>query len=189
MTQPQPNPIDPTTPAPAAETAQVAETAAAPETAAAAELDTWKQQAAENWDRYLRALADLDNYRKRARREREEAILAAREEVIRALLPALDNLERALEHSAPGTPLHEGLEQVKKQFARALADFGLVEIVPQPGDLFDHNAHEAIGHEPHPQFPENTVVALSQSGYRLGERLLRPARVVVSAGSAPAPSP
>lgn len=177
MTQPQSNDPNPTAPASPAENAPAAEFPTA-----TTELETWKQQAADNWDKYLRALADLDNYRKRARREKEEVAFAAREEVIRALLPALDNLERALEHSAPGTPLHEGLEQVKKQFARALADFGLVEIVAQPGDPFDHNLHEAIGHQPHPQLPENTVVTLSQSGYRLGDRLLRPARVVVSAG-------
>lgn len=182
MTQPLSNDSNPNVPGSPAEDAKPAEPTPS------AELETWKQQAADNWDKYLRALADLDNYRKRARREKEEAIVAAREEVIRALLPALDNLERALEHSAAGTPLHEGLEQVKKQFARALADFGLQEIVVQPGEPFDHDLHEAIAHEPHPQFPENTIVTLSQSGYRLGDRLLRPARVVVSAGSFVNPS-
>lgn len=180
MTKPETNPNDSVvSPTPSPTDAAAAEPVAAP-----GELDMWKQQAAENWDKYLRALADLDNYRKRARREKNEAILAAREEVIHALLPALDNLERALDHSEPGTPLHEGLEQVKKQFARALTQFGLVEIVPQPGDPFDHNLHEAIGHEAHPEVAENAVVRTLQSGYRMGDRLLRAARVVVSAGSA-----
>jgi molecular chaperone GrpE (heat shock protein) len=88
-----------------------------------------KAQAAENWDKFLRAAADLENYRKRVVREREELARGTREAVIAALLPALDNLERALEHSPADTPLHEGLLQVQKQFQRALADFGLTETI------------------------------------------------------------
>src|SRR5947209_15835040 len=87
------------------------------------ELDKAKAQAAENWDKFLRAAADLDNYRKRVARERDELIRSTRASVITALLPALDNLERALDHSEVGTPLHDGLLQVQKQFERALAEF------------------------------------------------------------------
>ncbi len=152
------------------------------------ELELLKQQAAEHWDNYLRAVADLDNYRKRARREKDEIAQFTREQVITALLPALDNLERALDHSPTGTPLHDGLLQVQKQFERALGEFGLVEIIARPGDPFDPNHHEAISHVPDPAHPEHAVIQQTQSGYRLGDKLLRPARVVVSSG-APTPAP
>jgi molecular chaperone GrpE len=141
-------------------------------------------QADENWDKYLRAVADLENYRKRAAREKDELTRYAREQVITALLPSLDNLERALDHSAEGTPLHDGLMQVHKQFQRALTDFGLVEILAKPGDPFDPNIHEAVGHIESADYPEGTVIEQLQSAYKLGDRLLRPARVVVSKGPA-----
>lgn len=148
----------------------------------AEDVEKLKAQAAENWDKFLRASADFDNYRKRAARERDELIRTSRENLIHALLPALDNLERALDHSPDGTPLHDGLLQVQKQFARSLADFGLVELIAKPGDPFDANIHEAISHIESPQ-PEGVIVEQLQSAYKLGDRLLRPARVVVSKGS------
>lgn len=145
------------------------------------ELEQLKAQAAENWDKFLRAAADLDNYRKRVAREKEELARFTTERVINSLLPALDNLERALEHSEAGTPLHDGLLQVQKQFERALAEFGLVEIVAKPGDAFDANLHEAVSHI-ESDLPEETVVEQLHSAYKLGDRLLRPARVTVSKG-------
>ena len=77
-------------------------------------------------------MAELENYRKRVLREREEQTRLAHESVISALLPALDNLERAFDHSPADTPLHEGLLQVQKQFARSLGEFGLVELIVKP---------------------------------------------------------
>lgn len=145
------------------------------------EVEQLKAQVAENWDKFLRTTADFDNYRKRVARERDELVRNTRENLIHALLPALDNLERALDHSPAGTPLHDGLLQVQKQFARSLADFGLVEIIAKPGDPFDANLHEAISHIESPQ-PEGVIVEQMQSAYKLGDRLLRPARVVVSKG-------
>jgi molecular chaperone GrpE len=153
---------------------------------AASELEKARAQAAENWDKFLRATADLENYRKRTARDRDEWIRAARESVISALLPALDNLERALEHSEPNTPLHEGLLQVQKQFQQSLATFGLSEIVAKPGDQFDPALHEAVSHVASPTQPENAIVEQLHSAYKLGDRLLRPARVVVSKGPLPA---
>ena len=151
-----------------------------------AELEQLKAQVAENWDKFLRASADFDNYRKRVAREREELTRFTRENVIAALLPALDNLERALDHSAAGTSLHEGLMQVQKQFARTLGDFGLVEIIAKPGDLFDTNLHEAVSHIESADQPDGAILEQLQSAYKLGDRLLRPARVVVSKGAPPA---
>src|SRR5262249_25429276 len=117
--------------------------------------------------------------RKRVIREREELLRAARESVINALLPALDNLERALDHSPEGTPLHDGLHQVQKQFGRALGDFGLVEVVAKPGDKFDPAIHQAVS-QIASELPEGCGVEQLQSAYKIGDRLLRPARVVVS---------
>ena len=147
------------------------------------ETEQLKAQAAENWDKFLRATADLENYRKRVARDREEWIRSARESVINALLPALDSLERALNHSEDGTPLHDGLLQVQRQFQRGLADFGLTEIIAEPGDIFDPATHEAVSQVESADHPEGTIVEQLQTAYKLGDRLLRPARVVVSKGS------
>ncbi len=147
------------------------------------ELEQFKAQAAENWDKFLRAAAELENYRKRVSRDRDELVRATRESVITTLLPALDSLERALDHSAEGTPLHDGLLQVQKQFQRALADFGLTEIITKPGENFDPTVHEAISQIESVDHPDGTVVEQLHSAYKLGDRLLRPARVVVSKGS------
>ena len=151
------------------------ETAPAPD-----ELEQFKAQAAENWDKFLRATADLDNYRKRVARDRDELVRNTRESVISTFLPALDNLERALNHSEAGTSLHEGLLQIQKQFERALADFGVTEVVAKPGDTFDPAVHEAVSQVESAEHSEGTIVEQLHSAYKIGDRLLRPARVVVS---------
>ena len=162
------------------------ETAPVPvEPVPATELEKALAQAAENWDKFLRATADLENYRKRVSRDREELVRSTRESVISALLPALDSLERALDHSEVDTPLHEGLLQVQKQFQRSLSDFGLTEIIAKPGDPFDPAVHEAVS-QVASELPEHAVVEQLHSAYTLGDRLLRPARVVVSKGPPPA---
>ncbi len=156
------------------------------------ELQQLKQRAAqaeEHWDKFLRSAADMENYRKRVAREREETVRNTRETVISALLPALDNLERALAHSPAGTALQEGLLQVQKQFQRALAEFGLEEITARPGDSFDPKVHEAVSHVESGEYPDGVILEQLQSGYRVGDRLLRPARVAVSKGPAPIVKP
>src|SRR5207253_1555330 len=95
---------------------------------------------------------------------------------------ALDNLERALSHSAAGTPLHDGLLQVQKQFERALADFGVTEIVAKRGEKFDPAIHEAVSQVESAEHPEGTIAEQLHSAYKVADRLLRPARVVVSKG-------
>lgn len=156
-----------------------------PQPEPAAEIEQLKAQAAENWDKFLRAAADLDNYRKRVGREKEELARYTTERLIGTLLPALDSLERALEHSDESTPLHDGLLQVHKQFQRALADFGLVEIVAKPGEHFNPEIHEAVSHVESADHDDGTIIEQLQSGYKLADRLLRPARVAVSKGAAP----
>jgi molecular chaperone GrpE len=190
-TQPEQNASPVSEPAPAAPTATTP--APAPKTPSTTKiikltepehekLKTDAAKAAENWDKFLRASADFDNYRKRVTREKEELTRSARETVIASLLPALDNLERALDHSPEGTPLHDGLLQVQKQFDRSLAEFGLAEITVKPGDAFNPNLHEAISHLESNDQPDGAIIQQVQSGYKLAEKLIRPARVVVSKG-------
>ena len=143
-------------------------------------------KADENWDKFLRAAADLDNYRKRVGREKEELARFTSERVVTALLPVLDNLERALDAAQKqgdaNPALLEGLQQVQSQFRRTLAEFGLQEVVANAGHPFDPNLHEAVSHIDSAEHPEGHVIEQLQRGYKLGDRLLRPARVVVSKG-------
>ena len=129
---------------------------------------------------YLRKLADFDNYRKRQEREMGEFRRYAKADLMRDCLPVLDNLERAL--SVPGgdgSGLREGVELVLRQFKDALARHGLTEVDPvnQP---FDPTQHEAISRNETPGVGEPTVVQVLQKGYVLGERLIRPALVIVA---------
>ncbi len=175
-------PVPSTPPANAAPLApEPPKTVTIPETELA-QLKADAGKAAENWDKFLRATADHENFRKRVVREKEELGRTAREDVIATLLPALDNLERALDHSPDGTPLHEGLLQVQKQIERALGEFGLVEIIAKPRDPFNPALHEAISHVESNDHPDGTVIQQIQSGYKLGDKLLRAARVAVSKG-------
>jgi molecular chaperone GrpE len=170
---------------------------AAPESAAVSpsELENLKAAAAkadENWDKFLRATADFDNYRKRVAREKEELARFTAERVVAALLPALDNLERALDASqkqGDQTALIEGLQQVHSQFRRTLEEFGLKEVAAHAGHPFDPHLHEAVGQATSAEHPEGHVVEQLQRGYKLADRLLRPARVVVSKGPPAAETP
>jgi len=133
---------------------------------------------------YLRKLADFDNYRKRQEREAEEFRRFANASLIRDCLPVVDNLERAL--AVPGDGgggVREGVELVLRQFKEVLARYGVVEIDPQ-GLAFDPSLHEAIGRQERSDVEENTVVSVMQKGYLFGERLLRPALVVVAGAPA-----
>lgn len=154
------------------------------------ELEELKAKAAkadENWDKFLRVAAELDNYRKRVAREKEELARFTSERVVAALLPALDNLERAIdaaqEHGVENSSLLDGITQVYGQFRRSLVEFGLQEVVAHAGHPFDPNIHEAVSHIESGEHPEGHVVEQLQRGYKLADRLLRPARVVVSKGA------
>lgn len=143
----------------------------------------------DNWDRYLRAAADLENLRKRQKREMDDARLESKGRVLKEMLPVVDNLERAIEHatSQAGTnPIVEGVQLVLRQFLTA---FERLDVTPieAGGQPFDPNLHEAISQAESDQ-PPGTVVQVLQRGYKSGERLLRPALVVV-AKAKPAPPP
>jgi len=162
--------------------------APAPVPPASDDLAALKAKADENWDRFLRAAADLENYRKRAAREKEELARFTAEKIVAALLPVLDNLERALaaaeQHTQKPEAILQGLTQVQTQFRRTLEEHGLKEVVAHAGHPFDPNLHEAVSHVPHAEHPEGVIIDQLQRGYKLADRLLRPARVVVSKGAA-----
>lgn len=139
-------------------------------------------------DLRLRAVADLDNYKKRAAREREELQKFAIEKLLVELLPVLDNLDRALESARPEMPLEgfvEGVRMNRRLFEETLAKFG-VQPFSAVGEEFDPRYHEAIQTVESHEHPANVVVRELVRGYRLHDRLVRPALVVVSSGPGPA---
>ena len=139
-------------------------------------------------DRLLRLQADFDNYRKRVARERAEEQQQAAERLILALLPALDHFELGLRnaqtHGGDAT-LVEGFRMIYQQLGEALKQAGLTPIVVD-GQLFNPHEHEAITSVPSEEYPVDMVITEVRRGYRLGEKLLRPAQVIVSSGPRPA---
>ena len=130
----------------------------------------------------LRTAADADNFRKRTRRELEEARRNGREDLLRALLPVFDNLERAIQSSLRSTDIKamaDGLTMVQRQFVDALAREGISR-VSTIGRPFDPTVHEAIQQVGTDEHPPGTVIAEVQPGYMQGERLMRAAMVVVA---------
>jgi len=152
--------------------------AAAPDTEALlAEVEKYKDAA-------LRSRAEFDNYRKRVVREKEDAIRYANSSLIENLLPILDNLELGLgaaKTASDAAGIVQGLEMVRKQLEDFLRGNG-VENVEAAGAAFDPNVHEAVGHEASPEVAEGMVVRQLRRGFKLRDRLLRPASVVVSKG-------
>ena len=144
---------------------------------ATAEINTQKE-------RYLRTVADLENYRKRAVREKEEARKQATCSLLEDILPILDNfrlgLKSAEDHEG-GKVFAEGFRMILTQMESALKQNGLEEINPG-GDVFDPNYHESIAHMPSDSVEDGHVIEVHRIGYRINERLLRPAQVVVSSG-------
>jgi molecular chaperone GrpE len=141
-------------------------------------------EAARLKDAWLRTAADFDNFRKRARRDVDEARRGGREEMVRALLPVFDNLDRAIQSSARASDVKamvDGLSMVHRQFVDALGREGLAR-VPTVGHPFDPGIHEAIQQVDTDEHAPGTVIAEVQSGYTQGDRLLRAAMVVVARG-------
>lgn len=177
------------------ETAQEAAAAAAEgvlgadDTVSSEQLQDLQKRAAkadEHWDRLLRISADFDNFKKRATREKQEAIKYANESLLEKLIPVLDNFEMALT-AAKAAPAGDGSQSVvagvtmiQQQLKTALSDFGLEEI-DATGQVFDPNFHEAVSQMPSAEVPEGHVLQQIRKGYKLKERLLRPATVVVAA--------
>jgi molecular chaperone GrpE len=142
-------------------------------------------------DEYLDALqrlkAEFDNYRKRAARDQEQLVARAHERLVRELLPVVDDLERALEAAArhEEAKLEEGVALVHRELRDALAREGLEEIATD--GAFDPHVHEALLSQPS-DATEGSVIEVAQKGYRLGDRVLRPARVVIAGPKEAPPS-
>jgi molecular chaperone GrpE len=156
------------------------------------ELRTQAAKAKEHWGQLLRTAADFENFKKRAARERTEASRYATEGLLQKLLPVLDNLEMALgatelTPNAASAALQTGVKMVHQQFKSALAEVGLEEIDAR-GKAFDPKEHEAVSQQETRELAEGQVVQQLRKGYRLHDRLLRPAAVIVAKPpSAPAP--
>jgi molecular chaperone GrpE len=144
-------------------------------------LQSAQRDIAELRDRHLRKLAELENLRKRGERERTDAHRIAVGEMARELLPVLDNLERAMQHATREERQGEfgqGIGLIRRQFLEIFKKQGLEEVdTRQP---FDPNFHEAVATEENGELPHHTILEVLQRGYRLGDRLVRPALVKVS---------
>lgn len=130
-------------------------------------------------DKWLRAVAELENFKKRTRREIDDAVFRARQELLTRFFPTADNLDRALELARGNDQLFKGIEMVAHEFRNALTHFG-IESVPTIGHTFDPAIHEALQQVESPDHPPGTVTFEYEKGYRQGDRLLRPARVVIA---------
>ncbi len=133
-------------------------------------------------EQYLRTLADMENLRKRTQRDKEDLAKFANENILREILPVIDNLERAVDHAEQAETndgLFEGVQMTLTQFSQLLTKFG-VEPVDAIGQPFDPAYHQAMGQLESDEHPVNTVVQQMQKGYQLNNRLLRPAFVMLA---------
>lgn len=150
----------------------------------AAKLEEAEKAKQENYDRFVRATADLENVRKRSRREVQDGRLDERGKILRDMLPVIDNLERAVEHAQQSTndatkSIVEGVQMVLRQFQQSLERHN-VKALEAVGKPFDPAVHEAVSQAPSADHPPGTVISVLQTGYMMEARLLRPALAVVS---------
>ena len=145
------------------------------------ELQAARHEAQANFARYQRLAADFENYKRRTRQELGDRTQYANEELLRKLLPILDNLRRAMEHAPEGADRNwfDGLRMVMRQFEDTLQAQG-ISTIPAVGGMFDPSKHEAIASEETDEHEEGTIVEEMQPGYRLHERVLRPTLVKVA---------
>lgn len=148
-----------------------------------AELKEQAAKATQYYEQLLRTTADMENFKKRAARERQDAIKYANESLLERLIPVLDNFDAAVAAaSAPNTSLQSlqsGVSMIQQQLKSAMNEAGLEEI-DAAGKPFDPNLHEAISQQETDDAPEGQVVQQVRRGYKLRERLLRPASVIVA---------
>lgn len=148
------------------------------------ELEKAQAEAAEMKSRYLRSVADMENYRKRIAREKQDIIKNAAAGVIESLLPVLDNMKlglQAAENHPEAKEVTFGFKMVDDQLKRSLSEQGLEELIPD-GEVFDPNLHECIAHQASDTVEEDHVIETVRAGYRLNDRLVRAANVIVSSG-------
>jgi molecular chaperone GrpE len=160
--------------------------------AAAADTDTTEEgafnQLQSDLERFrdlaLRSQADFDNFRKRSAREKEDAVKYANASLLERLIPIIDNFELGLAAAgnADNSPIFAGMSMVARQLNDFLTEFGVTPI-DATGQTFDPNLHEAIAQEHDPRIPEGKVIRQVRRGFKLKDRLLRPANVIVSKGA------
>jgi molecular chaperone GrpE len=190
--QSDPAPEKAESPAAAGDPSPAAVNAGGPSAAPAAvspleeQLAAAKKDAAANYDHYVRAMADQENFRRRVAREKEDLRKFASADLLQSLLPVLDNLQLGIAAARQQTDtknIVDGVAMVLEQLKGVLDRNGLKEVNPV-GQKFDPHQHEAISHQPSPDVPEEHVSQVVRIGYSLNGRLLRPASVVVSSGPA-----
>jgi molecular chaperone GrpE len=144
-------------------------------------------EARNNWDKFLRERADLENYRKRVQKEKEEIIKYGNESLILDILPVIDSMERALSHTSeePHVAVVEGIKLTHAMLLSALKKFGVTPIETTNGCQFDPYFHQAMHRVESAEFPPNTVVEELQRGYMINDRLLRASMVSVSISPQP----
>ena len=149
------------------------------------ELDPWETLELEvaKWqDQAIRSAAELDNYRKRMAREKQDAVRYGNQRLLEELLPVLDNFNMGMQAAAQeqGSMLYMGMDMVHKQISEFLSAQSVEEVPAEAGSDFDPNVHEAISQEPSEEIDDGKIIRVVRKGYRIGERLLRPSNVTVA---------
>lgn len=143
------------------------------------EEEKLKEQLAEANDKYLRLMAEYDNFRKRSAKERLELTASATGNAVSEILPVIDNFERALMVETADEAYKQGVEMIFKQFGETLKKLG-VEVIDPTGEVFDPNIANAVNQIEDPELGENVVAQTFQKGYRIGDKVIRYAMVVVA---------
>ena len=159
----------------------VEETVETPETPTeeAPQVNPWEEKYNAEHDSFLRLAADYDNFRKRTTKEKEQSYGTGKADAIEKLLPVYDNLERALNQPTEDEAYKKGVEMTMNQLVSIFASLG-VEIFGNAGDAFDPNLHNAVMHTESDEVPENTITAVFQKGFKLGDKIVRFAMVQVA---------
>lgn len=137
------------------------------------ELETLKKELAEEKDKYLRILAEYDNYRKRSQKERESIYADVRGDMVEKFLPVYDNLERALKQATTDEAYYKGVEMIMTQFKEIMANAGVSEIEVAAGAAFDPALHNAVMHVEDENLGESVIAEEFQKGFKLGDKVLR----------------
>lgn len=174
---------------PAEENKQAEETPEAVNESPEVEIDPWEAleiEAAKWKDQAIRSAAELDNYRKRMSREKLDAVRYGNQSLLEELLPVLDNFNMGMQAAAQeeGSMLYMGMNMVNKQLEEFLSSQNVEEIPAEPGGDFDPNVHDALSQESSEDIEEGKIIRTVRRGYRIGERLLRPANVIISGKAA-----
>lgn len=171
-------------PAEAAEAAKSVEASVEATEPVLSDLEKAQAEATDMKSRYLRSVADMENYRKRIAREKQDIIRSAAGTVVESLLPVLDNMKlglQAAENHPEAKDVTIGFKMVDEQLKKSLSEQGLKELVPD-GEAFDPNLHECIAQQSSDEIKEDHVIQTVRAGYCLNDRLIRAANVIVSSG-------